>query len=265
MNIIYTDGKKLNTILTNLLGNAMKFTKTGSIEFGFLVKADSKPCMMDFFVKDTGIGIPEYKQETIFDKFIQADNSNTRPFEGAGLGLSIAKAYVEMLDGKIWVESEEGRGSAFRFTIPYCTTPVETALTDKTNVDDLGLNQIKSLKILIAEDDEGSAYLITMAVKLFGREVIRVRTGVEAVEACRNNSDIDLVMMDIKMPEMNGDEATRQIRQFNTDVVIIAQTAFAMTVDRKMAIDAGCNDYITKPFNKDNLTVLVHNYFKKSE
>ena len=111
-------------------------------------------------------------------------------------------------------------------------------------------NQIKDLKILIAEDDETSEMLITMAVKIFSKEVLKVRTGVEAVEACRNNPDIDLVLMDIKMPEMDGYEATRQIRQFNKDVVIIAQTAFALTGDREKAIEAGCNDYISKPIKK---------------
>ena len=170
-----------------------------------------------------------------------------------------------MLGGEIHVESEEGKGSTFRFTILVNLEPAEKTSVDKPELGKVAGSQIKPLKILIAEDDEGSAYVISMAVKMFGKEVIRVRTGVEAVEACRNNADIDLVMMDIKMPEMDGDEAARQIRQFNTDVVIIAQTAYAMTVDRKMVIEAGCNDYITKPIKKDNLIVMVQNHFKKQE
>ena len=267
---IYTDGKKLNSILFNLVGNAIKFTNKGTVELGMhlvpaTTRALDKKLLLEFFVNDTGIGIPESKHPAIFEKFVQADYSNARAFEGSGLGLSIAKAYVEMLGGEIRVESEEGKGSTFRFTIFVGLEPAEKTSVDKTEVEKVAGSQIKPLKILIAEDDEGSAIVITMAVKMFGKEVIRVRTGVEAVEACRNNSDIDLVMMDIKMPEMDGDEAARQIRQFNTDVVIIAQTAYAMTVDRKMVIDAGCNDYITKPIKKDNLVVMVQNHFKKQE
>jgi PAS domain S-box-containing protein len=268
--IIYTDEKKINSILFNLISNAIKFTNTGAIELGVqLVSAPTntveKQHVLEFFVNDTGIGIPASKHQAIFEKFVQADYSIARPFEGSGLGLSIAKAYVEMLGGGIFVESEEGKGSTFRFTIPVNLEAAENASLEKPDMEKVAGNQIKPLKILIAEDDEGSAYVITMAVKMFGKEVIRVRTGVEAVEACRNNADIDLVMMDIKMPEMDGDEAARQIRQFNTDVIIIAQTAYAMTVDRKMVIDSGCNDYITKPIKKDNLIVMVQNHFRKQE
>ncbi len=272
---IFTDSEKLTSILSNLIGNAVKFTQSGVIELNIRPgsadetagsgDAVGKPVTLEFFIKDTGIGIPESKLNTIFDTFTQADVSNTRKFEGSGLGLSIAKAYVEMLGGTISVDSREGQGSAFHFTICGNTEseqPSEPGKTDKEDADD---THVKSLKILIAEDDEGSAYHITMAVKRFGKEVIRVKTGLEAVEACRNNADIDLIMMDIKMPEMDGDEATRQIRKFNTDVVIIAQTAYAMLVDRKMVMDAGCNDYITKPIKKDNLVVLVNNYFKKQQ
>ena len=271
---IYTDGVKLHTILSNLLGNAVKFTKTGSIDLNCKLKITNnagddtgpiEPAELEFTVTDSGIGIPAYKLERVFEQFMQADVSNTRQYEGSGLGLSIAKAYVEMLGGRIWVNSEEGMGSVFGFTLPMKDRPDEQIVHRNADTANVSGSQIKSLKILIAEDDEGSAYLITMAVKMFGKEVIRVKTGVEAVEACRNNADIDLVMMDIKMPDMDGDEAARQIRQFNKDVVIIAQTAYAMTVDRQMAIDAGCNDYITKPIKKDNLVVMVHNYFKKQE
>jgi len=262
---IFTDGKKLNAILSNLLANAVKFTRKGSVEFGMRLLTDTRPFSICFYVQDTGIGIPPSKHQQIFEKFMQADVSNTREFEGSGLGLSIAKAYVEMLGGEIKLESEEEVGSTFSFIIPVKDAPDFIPASDTDAVAESADDQIKSLKILIAEDDESSAYLITMAVKMFGKEVIRVRTGVEAVEACRNNSDIDLVMMDIKMPDMDGDEATREIRKFNTDVVIIAQTAYSMTFDRKMVIDAGCNDYITKPIKKDNLVVLINNYFKKQD
>ena len=121
--------------------------------------------------------------------------------------------------------------------------------------------KIKKLKILIVEDDEKSEVLITIIVKIFNKEILKARTGAAAVDLCRNNPDIDLVLMDIEMPGMNGYEATGQIRQFNKDVIIIAQTAYALTGDREKAIAAGCNDYIAKPYNKTTLTALLKKYF----
>ena len=217
---------------------------------------------LQFYVKDTGIGIPKDRQEAIFERFVQADIADKMAYQGAGLGLSITKAYVEMLGGKIWVESLEGIGSTFYFTLPYYTHPLketvnqEFATSDKTN-------QVRKLKILIAEDDEVSEMLLDKTVKMFGKEVIKAKTGVEAVEACKKNPDIDLVLMDIRMPEMGGHEATRRIREFNSDVVIIAQTAYGLSGDREKAIEAGCNDYVAKPIKKDELMGLIQKYFGK--
>ncbi len=250
---IITDREKLYAILTNLVKNAIKFTQTGSIEFGY----EKKEKYLEFFVKDTGIGISQEKKDVIFERFRQGSESLSRNYEGAGLGLSISKAYVEMLGGKIWVESEPGQGSIFYFTIPYNTESEKKNDIKNVSLSDGKENNIKNLKILIAEDDETTEMLIKAAVNIFGKEILTTRTGTEAVKICRNNPDIDLLLMDVKMPEMNGYEATRQIRKFNKDVVIIAQTAFALSGDREKAIDAGCNDYISKPFNKASLSVLL--------
>ncbi len=258
--IIITDSEKLYAILTNLVKNAIKFSHNGFIEIGCIKKNN----FLEFFVKDTGEGIQHDLKAIIFERFRQGSELINRNYEGAGLGLSISKAYVEMLGGEIWVESEYGKGSDFYFTIP-CNTDAETIRVHqeaiKTHKDLVPAfnaeHQIKNLKILIAEDDETSEMLITMTVRLFSKEILTARTGVHAVEICRNNPDLDLVLMDIKMPEMDGYTATRQIRQFNRNVVIIAQSAFAFSGDREKAIEAGCDDYIPKPFNKAALTLLL--------
>jgi hypothetical protein len=257
--IINTDKDKFYSIITNLIKNAIKFTDQGAIEFGYGIKED----YLEFYVKDTGIGIPKDRQEAIFKRFIQGDISDKMARQGAGLGLSISKAYVEMLGGKIWVESDEAKGTTFYFTLPY-----NTALQDAREITDGIANvkkevQIKNLKILVVEDDDASKKFISITVKKLCKALLEASTGTEAVDICHNNTDIDLILMDIQIPVMNGYEATRQIRQFNKKVVIIAQTAFGLAGDQEKAIEAGCNDYIAKPINKDELIALIQKYFKK--
>ncbi|SEH05420.1 Autoinducer 2 sensor kinase/phosphatase LuxQ [Candidatus Venteria ishoeyi] len=262
--IIKTDREKIFAILTNLVKNAIKYSEKGSIEIGYVKTNDHLSLhAMQFYVKDTGIGIPKDRQEAIFERFIQADIEDKNAYQGAGLGLSISKAYAEMLGGEIWVESEEGKGSCFYFKLPYQINTIKGyRLKNKiyTADDEITIN---SLKILIAEDDETSEMFISIAVQKFGKEIIKAKTGTEAVEICQNNPKIDLVLMDIQMPEMDGYEATKQIRKFNKDVIIIAQTAFGLEGDREKAIAAGCDDYIAKPINKVELLTLIHKYFNK--
>jgi hypothetical protein len=257
-NFINTDREKVNSILTNLIKNAIKFTNNGFIEIGHNQKGSYLEC----YVKDTGLGIKREQQEIIFEPFRQGSESLRRNYEGVGLGLSISKAYVEMLGGKIRVESEPRKGTIFYFTIPYIPTTNEK--TDIENIVPVGQakDRINNLKILIVEDDSASEMLISMAVKKFSKEILKAKTGVGAIEAFRNNPDIDLVFMDIQMSEMDGYEATKEIRKFNKDVVIIAQTAFALPGDREKCLEAGCNDYITKPIQKGSLAVLIQEYFK---
>ena len=255
---INTDRSKFDSILSNLIKNAIKYTHSGSIEFGYTLPHES---FLQFFIKDTGIGIPKDRQEVIFERFIQADIFDKQAYQGAGLGLAIAKAYVEMLGGQICVESEEGKGSVFYFTIPYIAEKqVHTNIPNILPAEDESV-QIKNLKILIAEDDETSELFIETVVRNFSHNVLTALTGIEAIEVCRNNPNLDLVLMDVRMPGMNGYEATRQIRHFNKDVVIIAQTAYAQTGDREKALEAGCNDYITKPLNQSLLLDLIHKNF----
>lgn len=259
--VISTDREKVYAILTNLVKNALKFTDSGTIHFGYIQKEN----YLEFFVKDTGFGISQAHKKIIFERFRQANESVTRTHEGSGLGLAISKAYVEILGGKIWVESEEGEGSSFYFTIPYTTKsdPKDIIVSKATIIEEKIENEIKNLKVLIVEDDAISKLLITIAVKPFAKEILKVSTGIEAIETCRNNPDIDLVMMDINMPEMGGYEATKQIREFNKDMVIIAQTANGMQNDKDEAITAGCTDYISKPVNIASLGVLIQKHFEK--
>lgn len=259
--IIKTDDEKLYEILSNLVKNAIKYTDKGTIEFGYTKKENE----MEFFVKDSGIGIPKESLDAIFERFIQADIEDKMARQGAGLGLTISRAYVEMLGGKIWVESEVAKGSTFFFTIPGNINAKEgnDILTDiiAENESTAISPKVSDLKVLIAEDDEASEMLISIELKKFSKEIRKVKNGKEAIEACRQHSDIDLVLMDIQMPVMNGYQATREIRKFNKDVIIIAQTAFALTGDKEKAMEAGCNDYIAKPINAMELQERIQRYF----
>ncbi|MDP8217572.1 MAG: response regulator, partial [Candidatus Theseobacter exili] len=235
----------------------------GSIEFGYVKKAG----FLEFYVKDTGIGIPKDRQESIFERFIKADVADKIVRQGAGLGLSISKAYVEMLGGELWLESEKEIGSTFYFTIPYPAEPEEKIVPENDDWSEKSgckaNSEVSGLKILVVEDDETSEMLLSALVKEHSKALLKAGTGIEAVNICRNNPDIDLILMDIQMPVMNGYEATRQIREFNNEVVIIAQTAFGLSGDREKAIEAGCNDYISKPIIKNELMSLIQQYFIK--
>jgi len=259
--IIKTDREKLYAILTNLVKNAIKFTYAGEIEFGYKKKGN----YLEFFIRDTGTGIRLEQRDIIFERFRQGNDSLTRNYEGAGLGLSISKAYVEMLGGKIWVESETGKGSVFYFTLPYNVVHENGKVVQKNKSVKITDTQVRKLKILIAEDDEISAMLLKNRVSPYCNEVIIVRTGVEVVETCHKYPDIDLILMDIQMPEMDGYKATERIRRFNKEVIIIAQTAFALSGDKGKALNSGCNDYMAKPINKDKLSGLIKKYFNKWE
>jgi CheY-like chemotaxis protein len=211
-------------------------------------------------VSDNGVGIPK----AVIDKLFRIDENytttGTNNERGTGLGLILCKEFIEKHGGKIWVVSEAGKGSTFSFTLPYYAKP-GGEIINRQPVSSVKNDSVKKLKILIAEDDEVSEKLIDITVRIIGREILKARNGVEAVEACRNNPDIDLILMDIRMPEMGGYEAVKQIREFNKDVIIIAQTAYGLTGDRQKSIAAGCNDYTAKPINKKELLVLIQKYF----
>ncbi|HKI88266.1 MAG TPA: ATP-binding protein, partial [Draconibacterium sp.] len=245
---IITDSEKIYAILINLVNNAIKFTNKGSIEFGYSVMGD----YLKFYVKDTGEGIRKENLQLIFDRFRQGSESLTRKYEGTGLGLSISKAYVEMLGGKIWVESVFGKGSVFYFTTPFRKGSDEKGIA-KDELNRIENVHIKNLNILIVEDDYATEILLMTYLENYCKSIFIAHNGKEAIQMFRKNQEIDVILMDIKLPEMNGYEATREIRRFNKNVIIIAQTAFGLAGDRQKAIEVGCNTYFSKPISKDDL------------
>jgi signal transduction histidine kinase len=252
-----TDKGHLNAILSNLLSNAIKFTSQGSIEFGYTRQNEN----VQFFVSDTGIGIREDDFKLIFQRFRQAHEGNTRSYEGSGLGLAITKAFVEKLGGSIRVESKLGSGSTFYVDLPEHPISGTTAPHEEAFSADVMEHQLRNLKIIVAEDDESSEMFINIILQSFSMQVLNARSGFEVVELTRENPDVDLILMDVQMPDLNGYEATQEIRKFNKDVIIIAQTAHAFSDDKTKAINAGCNDYLTKPIEINNLMGAIRKYF----
>jgi CheY-like chemotaxis protein len=246
----------LKAVMRNLVSNAIKFTNTGGT---IIISAEQTQSDVIILVSDSGIGIPPKNLAKLFEISEVLTTKGTSNETGTGFGLLICKEFIEKHSGKIWVESEVGRGSNFRFTLPCITVSKDKkVIGNAVSVKDEGVGR-KDLKILVVDDDEASHLFLKEALQESNNEVIHASTGVEAIEACRNNPRIDLVLMDIRMPEMDGYEATRQIRLFNTEVIIIAQTAYAFAVDIEKAIEAGCNDYISKPINM----TLLHELIKK--
>ena len=256
---VFADEYMLASTIRNLASNAVKFTLKGG---KVTIAAKSVPGhSVEISIRDTGIGMNHEMVHDLFRLDVQTNRRGTENEPSSGLGLLLCKDFVEKHGGKLWVESEEGKGSAFYFTIPYhAKVLMKNVITNSVSEEEKEV-QIKRMKILIAEDDEISASLISAMVDKYSYEVLHVNTGVDAIHACLNNPDIDLVLMDINLTGMDGFEATRQIRQFNNDVVIIAQTAFSLKFDRVMAIEAGCNDYINKPISNSELQGLIRKYF----
>jgi CheY-like chemotaxis protein/anti-sigma regulatory factor (Ser/Thr protein kinase) len=254
-----TDRNKLESIISNLIKNALKFTLSGSVEFGCLYEPDN----LVFFVKDTGIGIPAESLDSVFDRFVQADMSLSRSQEGSGLGLSIVKAYVEVLRGKIWVQSAPGKGSTFSFSIPYYAAEEEK--TEILTPDTALKMSAEKMTILIAEDDYASYAYLKSLLSGPGITFLHTTDGKETVKAVRENPGLSIVLMDLRMPGLNGLEATMQIRKFNKNIPIIAQTAYALAGDRETALQAGCNNYISKPLNSRELHKIISRYTDKNK
>ena len=246
--LLRTDRNKLYTVLSKLVKNAIKYTKKGSIRFGCNHDSES----INYFIQDTGIGIDQKRHKDIFERFVQVDGSINRDYEGSGLGLSLCKAYIEMMGGSIWLESEEGVGSTFYFRIPLNPEDVKESSDVLGSTESTTVSH-RSLHVLIVEDDPGSYEYLSLILKRSNHQVSHTYTGFEAIELCRQKNTFDLILMDVKLPGIDGYETTRRIREFSPEMQIIAISAFAFTEDHERALMAGCNDYITKPVNKDVL------------
>ena len=257
---IDSDPNRLRQILVNLITNAIKFTTVGRIEVG----ADFAGEEMLFWVKDSGIGIPYEKQQAIFERYRQVDTNDAKPIIGFGLGLAISKAIVELLGGHLWVESTPGQGSLFTFTIK--TNIVINTTMETTQVNNSSYPfDFKEHTILIAEDIDFSFLYIEAVLRRSGVKILWAQNGKEAIEHIKTNLDIDIVLMDMHMPVMNGYEATSVISSLRPGLPIIAQTAFVLPDDVKKCYAAGCAGYLAKPIRKEQLLNTLTEYFDKME
>ena len=288
--ILNTDDNRLRQVLNNLINNALKFTKKGIIEIGYKLvqsselggqgqqndvrsqqstvhnksqnpKLRTQNCI-EFYVKDTGIGISEKNREIIFERFRQVENSSTRNYGGTGLGLAISKRIVETMGGNIWVESEPCKGSTFIFTLPYLPLKKESEIiAGKISKKEI-IPDLSNVTILLAEDDEFNFKLFEIILNKTKAKLIRAVDGPQCIELFKQNKDIDIVLMDIQMPGMDGLEVTRILKKLRKDVPVIAQTAYAMENDRSRCLEAGCDDIITKPINTTKLLSLIEKYIR---
>lgn len=257
---IKTDEVKLKQIITNLVTNALKFTEQGSVEFGYEIDEPNNKVV--FKVKDTGFGIDEKNQQYIFDRFRRVGGDHTIKIGGLGLGLAISKAYAEMLGGTIALESKLGKGSEFYFTIPLEYVKSQKITVQPVNELTISKGQEEGT-LLIAEDDNINFLLFQKIMKAKNYKIIRAENGQEAVDICFNNPNIDLVLMDIKMPIMDGFEAFEKIAPIRPNLPIIAQTAFSSNEDKDRILKAGFTDYITKPINRERLFEIIDVILKK--
>ena len=253
---ILTDAHRLKQIFVNLVGNAVKFTDRGFVEFGYSLLDDQ---FVKFYVKDTGIGLPKGKEGDIFNRFSKYNDDKERLYGGTGIGLSIAKHLVELMGGEIWVESESLVGTTFYFTLPF--HKIESKQSDKKkNYERKHVYNWEGKTFLVAEDEEDNFRYIEVALSLSNASLIWARDGKEAIEIFKKVNNIDLILMDIKMPLLDGYSATREIKKIDKNVPVIAQTAYALSEEKEKSLAAGCDDYIAKPISYEDLLITINKF-----
>lgn len=259
--LIFTDRIWLKRVLNHLMDNAVKFTLDGSVEFSYLLENQN----IVFRIRDTGIGINKENLGRIFEEFRQEFDGHHRPFEGLGIGLTLAKEVIERMGGKIYVESEKGVGSEFSFSIPY--RPAGSPKTKAPIVSsEQTMNPIDwtSRKCLLVDDNKDVLIYLNRILTDTGVTILSARSGFEAIELIKNNPDIDVVLLDMQMPEMNGIEATKEIRKIRKDIPIIAQTAFIFEDDKDIILEAGCDACLIKPIRREHLLTVMSSFVKSA-
>ncbi len=257
---IITDPNRLEQVLSNLLDNALRFTSTGFVRFGYIVNQKKE---ITFFVKDTGTGIAKHRRDKIFTRFNKEPNDNNSETYGTGLGLPICKGLVNMLNGKIWYESEENKGSSFFFTIPYL--PAKNKTDTYTSITSISANRLDfdNKTILVVEDDLISYQFVEALLQDSNAKLLHAKNGEDAIEMCRIAPSINLVIMDMRLPFTDGYEATARIKELRPNLPIIAQTANVMSNDKTKCFEVGCDEYIAKPIDPDEFLRVLAHYLKK--
>jgi signal transduction histidine kinase/ligand-binding sensor domain-containing protein/CheY-like chemotaxis protein len=256
--VFHTDPFRLQQVITNLLSNACKFTEEGFIEFGYRPESNDK---ILFFVKDTGTGIPEDKHKIVFERFRQVADKNSSKRKGTGLGLAISKKLINLLGGEIWLDSQPGEGSTFYFTIPLDTPIPQETIEEYVNSKDDSDISFEEKTIMIVEDEESNFVLLSTILKRHNAKILYAKNGRVAVDYIKKNGRaIDLIMMDIQMPEMDGHEATKIIKELKNEIPIIAHTAYTMEMEKEKCIASGCDYYISKPYDVYKMLRIIKRY-----
>lgn len=256
---LYSDKNRLFQVLKNLLDNAFKFTNEGHINFGCLESNDEE---LILFVEDTGIGIEKSKSKVIFESFRQAEEGNSRKYDGSGLGLAITSGILERLGGKVWIQSEVGKGSTFFVSVPREAKHVTKAIHSENRVSEpVNGNGHSKKRILSFEDDNASVEYLKSVANSMGCEIVNFMQAGDGIEFLKKNP-VDLILMDVQLPQMNGYEATRQIKNEFPDIPVIIQTAYVMKGDKEKALEAGCDDYLAKPVRLKVLREKIREYLK---
>ncbi len=249
---VIIDQTKVVQILFNLLGNAFKFTEKGLIQFGCQIEGSQ----LVFHVDDTGVGFPEEKRELLFEKFRQGKNSITGLSDGMGLGLSISKSYIDLMGGSIKLDSTPQKGTRIEFAVPY-----DPVITLQSHPTDNSMDAFKSnTTLLVVDDVEINHVIIVEMLEDLNLKIYYARNGVEAIQMVKDHPEINLILMDVKMPVMDGYKATMEIKKIKPELPIIAQTAYALTGDKEKALDAGCDDYLSKPLKREDLIQKLRKY-----
>jgi len=254
--IVFSDKPKLQRIVGNLLENALRFTQKGSVEYGCLLKNDK----IEIYVKDTGIGIAQEQQQIIFERFSQADKGLTRRIGGLGLGLSIARENAFLLGGDIYLKSEKGQGATFFVTLPYKPVISQEEIDAMKEID---VPKKECYTILIVEDEEENSFYLETLFKIKFKmpyEIIVVENGKQAIDICKQNKSIDMILLDLKMPIIDGFEAAERIKEMRPELPIIVQSAYASKENKAHAAIVGCNDFIAKPISLETFSMIIEKY-----